>query len=111
MSKNKQMAIDLVVKKLNNDTFLTYDEIGLITGYHPKYIFKLRNDYLAGKISYVHGNKNRKPVNAMSEEEKEKIISLYRRSHVSIRKFCKFYNTRSYSCIYNIVKGVKEEKK
>ncbi len=111
MEKKKEMAIDLVIKKLNNDTFLSYDEIGLITGYHPKYIFRLRKDYLDGKINYVHGNKNRRPVNAMSAEEKEKIINLYRRSHVSIRKFCKFYNSRSYSCIYNIVKNIKEDNK
>ena len=40
----------------------------------------------------------------MSEEEKQKIITLYKKSNVSIRKFCKFYNKRSYSCIYNLLK-------
>ena len=59
-------------------------------------------------ISLVHGNKDRKPINALSEEEKDKIRKLYSKSTVSIRKFCKFYNTRSYSCIYNAIK--KDEK-
>ena len=53
----------------------------------------------------VHGNKNRVPANIMSEEERKKIISLYKKSNVSIRKFCKFYNSRSYSCIYNLLKS------
>lgn len=103
MKKDKVLAIELINKKINNDTYLSYDEISEITGYHSKYLFKLKNDILNGTISLEHGNKNKKPVNAISEEEKEKIKSLYKRSSVSIRKFCKFYNKRSYSCIYNIL--------
>lgn len=101
--KNKQKAIDLIQKKLNNETYLSYDEIAEITGYHRKYLFKLKNEILEGTISLEHGNKNKKPVNAISEEEKQKIKDLYRRSSASIRKFCKFYSKRSYSCIYNII--------
>ena len=40
----------------------------------------------------------------ISDKEKEYIISLYKRSHVSIRKFVRFYGKRSYSCIYNVLK-------
>ena len=40
----------------------------------------------------------------MSEEEKQYIITLFKKSNASIRKFCKFYNRRSYSCIYNVLK-------
>ena len=29
----------------------------------------------------------------------------FKKSSVSIRKFCKFYNSRSYSCIYNTIKN------
>ena len=101
--KDKQKAIDLIQKKLNNETYLSYDEIAEITGYHRKYLFKLKNEILDGTISLEHGNKNKKPVNAISEEEKRKIKDLYRRSSASIRKFCKFYSKRSYSCIYNII--------
>jgi len=103
MKKDKQLAIKLIQKKINKDTYLSYDEISEITGYHTKYLFKLKKDILNGTIKLEHGNKNKKPVNAISEEEKEKIKSLYKRSSVSIRKFCKFYNKRSYSCIYNII--------
>ena len=39
-----------------------------------------------------------------SEEEKEYIIGLYKRSNASIRKFCKFYKKRSYSCIWHVLK-------
>lgn len=107
--KNKEEALKLLKKMETGESFLSYQEIADITGYHVKYIFKLKKDIKENKFSLEHGNKNRKPVNALSESEKEKIINLYKRSNVSIRKFCKFYNTRSYSCIYNIVKDVKKD--
>lgn len=102
--KKKEMAVKLINDKINKKTFLSYKEIAEITGYHPKYILKLKKEVLDGSISLVHGNKNRIPANIMSEEEKQKIISLYKKSNVSIRKFCNFYNNRSYSCIYNLLK-------
>lgn len=100
----KEEAISLIKKKLNDETFMTYKDIALVTGYHPKYILKLKKEILDGSISVEHGNKNRKPVNTISEEEKQYIINLYKRSNASIRKFCKFYGKRSYSCIYNVLK-------
>lgn len=102
--ENKKEAVRLIIEKMNNNTFLSYKEIAELTGYHPKYILKLKKDVIEGKVSFVHGNKNRIPVNSMSEEEKQKIINLYKKSNVSIRKFCNFYHTRSYSCIYNLLK-------
>ena len=100
----KEEAVKLIKEKLNDNTFLTYKEIATITGYHPKYILKLKKEVINGTISFVHGNKNRTPSNVMGEEERQKIIQLYKKSNVSIRKFCKFYNSRSYSCIYNVLK-------
>jgi len=104
MSKNKEEAVELIKKKMAGKSFLSYIEIAEITGYHPKYILKLKKDIINDNISFEHGNKNRKPSNALSDEEKAKIIGLYKRSHVSIRKFCRFYAKRSYSCIYNVIK-------
>lgn len=101
----KEEAVKLIKEKINKQTFLTYKEIAEITGYHPKYILKLKKEVLNGTVSFVHGNKDRVPANIMSEEERAKIISLYKKSNVSIRKFCKFYNSRSYSCIYNLLKS------
>ena len=101
---NKELAVKLIQAKLNKKSFLEYKEIAEITGYHPKYLLKLKKEVVNGTTSFVHGNKNRVPVNIMSEEEKKKIIELYKKSNVSIRKFCKFYNNRSYSCIYNLLK-------
>ncbi len=100
----KSEAVKLIKKKLEGNSFLSYIEIADITGYHPKYILKLKKEILDGSISMVHGNKNRKPVNAMSDDEKNKIIGLYKRSHASIRQFCRFYGRRSYSCVYNVIK-------
>ncbi len=100
----KEFAVELITKKLEKKTFLNYKEIAEITGYHPKYILKLKKEILDGTIRTVHGNKNRTPVNVLSEEEKAYIINLYKKSNVSIRKFCNFYNRRSYSCIYNLLK-------
>lgn len=104
MSRNKEEAIKLIKRKLNNDSFLSYIEIAEICGYHPKYILKLKKDIINNNISVVHGNKNRKPVNALSDEEKRTIINLYKKSNASIRKFCNFYSMHSYSCIYNVIK-------
>ena len=100
----KEEAVKLIKRKMNHESFLSYIEIAEITGYHPKYILKLKKEIIDGDISLVHGNKNRKPINTISDEEKKKIISLYKRRNASIRQFCKFYARRSYSCIYNIIK-------
>lgn len=110
MKKDKEYAIKLITKKINNDTYLTYEEMAELTGYHKKYLFKLKKDILNGTVQLEHGNKNKKPINAISEEEKKKIRELYNRSSVSIRKFCKFYSKRSYSCIYNVINEDKHNK-
>lgn len=104
MSGNKEEAVKLIKRKLNRESFLSYIEIAEITGYHPKYILKLKKDIINNSIRMEHGNKNRKPVNALSDEEKETIIKLYKKSNASIRKFCNFYSMHSYSCIYNVIK-------
>lgn len=102
--KRKEEAVKLINKKLSGDSFLSYEEIATITGYHPKYVLKLKKEILHNEINLEHGNKNRKPINTIADQEKKYIIDLYRRSNVSIRKFCKFYGKRSYSCIYNVLK-------
>lgn len=104
MMNRKAEAVELINKKLAGNSFLSYQEIATITGYHPKYILKLKKEILNNEIRLEHGNKNRKPINTISEQEKKYIVDLYRRSNVSIRKFCKFYGKRSYSCIYNVLK-------
>lgn len=110
--QRKEEAVFLINKKLKKETLLTYKEIAELTDYHPKYILKLKKEILDGNISLIHGNKNRKPINTISDKEKEYIINLYKRSNASIRKFCKFYDRRSYSCIYNILNeaGLLKEK-
>lgn len=107
----KEEASKLINEKLAGRSFLSYIDIADITGYHPKYILKLKKEILDGSISFEHGNRNRKPVNAVSDEEKAKIINLYKRSHCSIRKFCNFYARHSYSCIYNIIKEYEDSLK
>lgn len=102
--ERKEEAVKLINKKMKKETFLSYKEIATITGYHPKYILKLKKEIIEGNINIVHGNRNRKPVNALSDEEKKYIVSLYKRSNASIKRFCKFYGKRSYSCIYNVLK-------
>ena len=101
--KKKEMAVKLINDKINKKTFLSYKEIAEITGYHPKYILKLKKEMLDGEFKIEHGNKHKTPHNAMSKQEEEKILSLYRRSNASIRKFCRFYGRRSYSCIYKLL--------
>ena len=100
----KEEAVSLINKKLNGETFMSYEDIATITGYHPKYVLKLKKEILNNEITIEHGNKNRTPRNSISEQEKIYIIDLYRRSNVSVRRFCKFYGKRSYSCIYNVLK-------
>jgi len=103
MKYDKKDAANLIKKKLTGESFLSYKEIADITGYHPKYILRLKKEILENTFSVEHGNKNREPINKMSAEEEEKIINLFKRSNTSIRKFAKFYGTRSYSCIYNVL--------
>ncbi len=104
MKYDKKDAVALINKKLSGESFLSYKEIADITGYHPKYILKLKREILNHEIRIEHGNKEKTPVNKMTLEEEMKIVNLYKRSSVSIRKFAKFYQTRSYSCIYNVLK-------
>lgn len=103
-SNRKQEAINLIKLIMNGDSYLTYKEIAKITGYHEKYLLKLKKEVQNGTISLVHGNKNRKPINTITEEERKYIISLYKRSNASIRQFCRFYKKRSYSCIWHVLK-------
>ena len=100
----KQDAIDLMKRVMSGESYMTYKEIAEITGYHEKYLLKLKKELEEGTISVIHGNTNRKPINTITEEEKQYIISLYKRSNASIRKFCRFYKKRSYSCIWHVLK-------
>ena len=113
MSEKREEAIKMIKDKLNNRSVLSYVDIAKLTGYHPKYILKLKKDIQNNQIKYEHGNKNRKPVNTIPLEEEKKIVALYKRSTVSIRRFTKFYGRRSYSCIYNVLKrnGLIDENK
>lgn len=113
MKYDKKLAMKLIQDKLDHKSFLQYKEIAQITGYHPKYILKLKKEIQEGTVSLTHGNRFRKPSNSLSEAEEKKIVDLYKKTHVSIRKFCKFYGSRSYSCIYQVLKrnGLLEEEK
>lgn len=102
--EKKIEAAKLIADKLRGKTYLTYKEISELTGYHPKYVLKLKREIMEGKISLIHGNKSKEPINKVNDKEKEYIISLFKRSNVSVRKFYKFYGRRSYSCIYGILK-------
>ena len=100
----KEEAVTLMKEVMEGRSFLQYKEIAKITGYHEKYLLKLKKELEAGTIRMEHGNKNRKPKNTLPDEEREYIIDLYKRSNVSVRKFCKFYGKRSYSCIWHVLK-------
>lgn len=100
----KEEAVALMKEVMEGRSFLQYKEIAKITGYHEKYLLKLKKELEAGTIRMEHGNKNRKPKNTLPEEERQYIIDLYKRSNVSVRKFCKFYGKRSYSCIWHVLK-------
>lgn len=104
MEHSKITAVKLIKDKLVGKNFMTYKEIAYVTDYHPKYILKLKREILNGDIALVHGNKNKKSPKAISKEEEDKIVALYKKSHVSVRKFCRFYGRRSYSCVYQILR-------
>ena len=75
---------------------MTYKEIAQLTGYHEKYILKLKKDILNKDIKLEHGNKNKEPINKINAKEEKYICELYKRSHASIRQFSRFYSKRSY---------------
>ena len=99
----KKKAVELIEQVLKGESYLTFKEISAITGYHEKYLLKIKNELLNGTLSYEHGNSFRKPHNAISEEEKKYIIDLYKRSNASIRQFSRFYGKRSCSCIWHVL--------
>ena len=43
--ERKEDAVRLIQKKLDGKTFMTYKDIAGVTGYHPKYILKLKIIY------------------------------------------------------------------
>ena len=100
----KKKAVELIEKTMSGESFLSYKEIAKITGYHEKYLLKIKKDLINNTLKYEHGNMNKKPINTISEEERKYIIELYKRSNASIRKFCRFYGKRSYSCIWHVLK-------
>ena len=104
MNEDRNQAIKLIKDKINGKSSLSYVDIAKLTNYHPKYILKLKKDILNNNINYIHGNKNKKPINTIPFDEEQKIVNLYKRSNASIRRFCKFYGKRSYSCVYNVLK-------
>ena len=53
--KNKNEVVELIKKKLNNETCLSYKDISNITGYHPKYISKLKKEIIEGTVKLEHG--------------------------------------------------------
>lgn len=97
----KEMIIKWIKRKMRGESFFTFDEIAQYTDYHPKYLLKLKKQIESGTVNIAHGNKNKRAHNALSDDEVKYIVDLYKRSHVSIKKFYKFYGKRSYSCIYN----------
>ena len=99
----KKKAVELIEKAINGESYLNFKEIAKATGYHEKYLLKIKDDLLKGTIKYEHGNSCRKPHNAISEEEKKYIIDLYKRSNATIRQFSRFYKKRSYSCIWHVL--------
>ena len=67
--KRKIQASKMIIDKLRGDSYLTYNEIATLTNYHPKYILKLKKEIINGTISLEHGNKNKEPINKISDKE------------------------------------------
>ena len=73
MDRDRMLAISLIKDKLDGKTTLNYKEIAVLSGFHPKYILRLKKEIMDNTLSMVHGNKNRKPINAISEQEQKTI--------------------------------------
>lgn len=99
----KKKAVELIQKAMNGESYLSFKEIAKVSGYHEKYLLKIKEELIKGTLKYEHGNSSRKPHNAITDEEKNFIIDLYKRSNASIRQFSRFYKKRSYSCIWNVL--------
>ena len=64
----KEEAVTLMKEVMEGRSFLQYKEIAKITGYHEKYLLKLKKELEAGTIRIEHGNKNRKHKNTLPDE-------------------------------------------
>ena len=51
--EKKREAVKLIQDKMNGKTFLSYKEIAVITGYHPKYILKFITEAFKCHVSYT----------------------------------------------------------
>ena len=110
------MATFAPQRKIGNLDYLLYlyisadkgleETIGLkhALGTYIKGIFQSKLNHKALLKGINLTSVNRIPANALTREEKKYIIDLYKRSNASIKRFCKFYGKRSYSCIYNTLK-------
>ena len=104
MNRRKYDAAKMIIDKIKGKSFMTYKEIAHLTGYHEKYILKLKKEILNKEIKLEHGNTNKEPINKIDAKEEKYICDLYKRSNASIRQFSRFYSKRSYACIYNVLK-------
>lgn len=77
------------VIKLLNQGIYSYKELSEITGYHEKSLIRLNLQILKGLISPIHGNKNRKPHNYISNDIKIKLVNEFKKG--DFKSYQSFY--------------------
>ncbi|MCX7904887.1 MAG: ISNCY family transposase [Caloramator sp.] len=117
----KQINRYVVIQK-SLEGLITVKEAAMVLGLSERQIIRLRKGVMQNGVSaLIHKNKGRKPSHAVSDELKEKIISLklsdtYKDANFKhfMELLEKFHNIKlSYSAIYNILNssGIKSPKK
>jgi hypothetical protein len=95
MVKNKQKAIELVKKKNNGETTITYDELTRITGYSKMQLIRFSKLIEEKDVDdlLTNGNKDKKSNNSASNKELDYIIK-FKQQHpiITISQFMDVYH-------------------
>ena len=91
MGKNKEILINLLMQKNNDDKNITFKEISQLTGYHEKSLIRINKEFKEKGMSSIitHGSLGKKKRNADSIAE-EKFIIEQKEKHLEL-DFLNFY--------------------
>ena len=95
MEKNKEKALNLLKQKVNGEIKITYREISLQTGYHPKSLIRLASEIEKRDISAVliHGQTGKPSHNSASKKEIDYIVGFKQKYlNCSISQFMDIYH-------------------
>ena len=88
MSKNELKRVKVLERVLGGS--MSHSEAAASLGVTGRQLRRLKNKYVTeGEQGLIHGNKDRKPKHALSEELKQEVICLYKEKYYD-SNFCHY---------------------